>query len=119
MSSTLSGAVVRHPSEAKPTKILLRVLRQENPEAEPHWEEFRVPYQENLNVISALMHVQKDPVTLEGQTVRPPAWDAACLEEVCGSCTMNINGMIRQACTALIEDVAEIDGDAYRITLEP
>jgi succinate dehydrogenase / fumarate reductase iron-sulfur subunit len=32
---------------------------------------------------------------------------------------MNINGMIRQACTALIEDVGEIEGDEYVVTLEP
>ncbi len=102
-----------------PTKILLKVRRQDHPESESRWDEFRIPYRENLNVISALMHVQKDPVTVEGDTVRPPAWEAACLEEVCGSCTMNINGMIRQACTALIEEVAEVDGDTYCVTLEP
>jgi succinate dehydrogenase / fumarate reductase iron-sulfur subunit len=114
MGSTMSATAT-----TKPTKILVKILRQDDPKSSPTWEEFRVPYQENLNVISLLMHIQKDPVTVEGQTVRPPAWDAACLEEVCGSCTMNINGMIRQACTALIEEVGELDGDAYRITLEP
>ena len=31
------------------------------------------------------------------------AWDCSCLEEVCGACTMVINGRVRQACSALIE----------------
>jgi succinate dehydrogenase / fumarate reductase iron-sulfur subunit len=31
------------------------------------------------------------------------AWDANCLEEVCGACTMLINGRVRQACSALID----------------
>lgn len=102
-----------------PTRILLKVLRQENPGAEPYWEEYSVPYHEKTNVISALIQVQKDPVTADGKTVRPPTWEAACLEEVCGMCSMNINGMIRQACTALIEEVGEIEGDHYVVRLEP
>ena len=72
-----------------------------------------------MNVISALMEIQRNPLTQEGKEVEPPTWEAACLEEVCGSCTMNVNGRIRQACTALIEDVAELDGDTYEVILEP
>lgn len=78
-----------------------------------------MPYTENLNVISALMAVQKNPVTTSGKTVKPPSWDAVCLEEVCGMCTMNINGIIRQACTALIENVGEVEGDTYVVALKP
>lgn len=37
----------------------------------------------------------------------------SCLEEVCGACSMVINGKARQACTALIDKL----GDT--ITLEP
>ena len=104
---------------AHPTKIRLKVLRQQDKDAPSHWETFEIAFVEKLNVISALMAVQKDPVTLDGKQVRPPSWDAACLEEVCGSCTMNINGRIRQACTALIEEIGEVVGDAYEVTLEP
>ena len=104
---------------ATPTKIRIKVLRQSEPNAPQHWEEFEVPFREKLNVISALMEIRKKPVTVEGKGVRPPAWEAACLEEVCGSCTMNINGRIRQACTALIEDVGEVSGDTYEVKLEP
>ena len=46
----------------------------------------------------------------------PPAWEAACLEEVCGSCTMLINGRVRQACSALIDELAP-NGEV--IVLEP
>lgn len=90
-----------------------------NTDAEAYWEEFEVEYRDKVNVISALMDTRKNPVTVEGKTVQPPSWEAACLEEVCGSCTMNINGRIRQACTALIEEVGEIKGDTYHVTLEP
>ncbi|HWA81927.1 MAG TPA: succinate dehydrogenase iron-sulfur subunit [Fimbriimonadaceae bacterium] len=102
-----------------PSKIRLTVLRQAGTDQEQYWETFEIPFREKLNVISALIEVQKNPVTVEGKTVRPPVWVSACLEEVCGACTMNINGGIRQACTALIEDVAERNGDFYEVTLEP
>ena len=58
-------------------------------------------------------------MTAGGQSVQPPVWEAACLEEVCGSCSMNINGQIRQACTALIEEVGIVRGEAVEVTLEP
>ncbi len=101
------------------TKVRLRIKRQQDAGVKPHWETFEVPYKEKMNVISALMEVRKNPQTAEGTKVEPPAWEAACLEEVCGSCTMNINGMIRQACTALIEDVGKLKDDVYELTLEP
>ena len=99
--------------------IRLKIKRQEDAKAPIRWDTFEIPYKQNLNVISALIEIQKNPVTVEGKTVRPPTWEAACLEEVCGSCTMNVNGRIRQACTALVEDVGEEDGEVLEIMLEP
>jgi succinate dehydrogenase / fumarate reductase iron-sulfur subunit len=104
---------------ATASKIRLRILRQKNQQSESYWEEFEIPNRDKLNVISALIEVQKNPTTADGKSVHPPTWDAACLEEVCGSCTMNINGMIRQACTALIEEVGELEGDTLVVKLEP
>ncbi len=90
-----------------PEKIVLKIKRQEGPDAEPRWETFEIPYQPNMNVISALMETQINPVTAEGRKTTPPTWDAACLEEVCGSCSMRINGKPRQACTALIDELEQ------------
>jgi len=102
-----------------PKTIRLKIKRQESADGPVRWDTFDIPYKENLNVISALIETQKNPVTTEGKEVRPPAWEAACLEEICGSCSMNVNGRIRQACTALVEDVGEPNGDVLEITLEP
>lgn len=102
-----------------PSKIRLTILRQDSQGQEQYWETYEIPFREKLNVISALIEIQKNPVTADGKKVKPPAWEAACLEEVCGACTMNINGGIRQACTALIEQVGEPKGDFYEVTLEP
>lgn len=102
-----------------PTKVRLKIKRQRSAELPSYWETFEVPYQDKMNVISALMEVRKGPINEAGNPVDPPAWEAACLEEVCGSCTMIVNGGVRQSCTALIEEVGTPVGDTYELTLEP
>lgn len=93
--------------------VRLRVHRQASPDAAPYWEEFSVPFEPGMNVLSALMAVEAAPVNAAGQTVPPVAYEAACLEEICGSCTMVINGFVRQACSTLVENVT------HPIMLEP
>jgi succinate dehydrogenase / fumarate reductase iron-sulfur subunit len=63
------------------------------------------------------MEIQRNPVTTDGRRVSPAIYDAACLEEVCGSCAMNVNGRVRMACSALIDRIIG-DGEPI-ITLEP
>jgi len=110
-------------NEAKETKgkrVRLRVKRQDGPGQAPFWQEFDVPWQPRMNVISALMEIQKRPVTAGGERVTPVVWECACLEEVCGSCTMIINGRVRQSCSALVDAIADGEGDRARtIVLEP
>src|SRR5207302_10804557 len=90
-----------------PDTTIIRIKRQDGPEKPARWDEFHLPYRPNANVISVLMQIQRSPVTAEGRKVAPPVWDAACLEEVCGSCTMLINGRVRQACSALIDQLEQ------------
>src|SRR5262245_66676748 len=73
--------------------VHLKIRRQDGrnmPETR-RWEEFKVPYLPQMNVNSALQQIQKDPRTVDGKTVAPVVWEAACLEEVCGSCSMRIH----------------------------
>ncbi|MBS2028301.1 MAG: succinate dehydrogenase iron-sulfur subunit [Deltaproteobacteria bacterium] len=93
-------------------QIVIRIKRGEAGK-EPFFETFALPYKPNMNVISCLMEIQRNPVTQDGKKTTPVAWDQACLEEVCGSCTMNVNGKVRQACTALIDQLEQ------PVTLEP
>ena len=95
--------------------VTLKVKRQDGPDKASYWHSFKIPYTANMNVISALQAVQRDPKTTDGKTVPAVQWDCNCLEEVCGACTVNINGKVRQACTALIDDPAV----GREITLEP
>lgn len=85
--------------------IDLKILRQDSPDGAPYWDEFSVPYQPGINVIAALMEVQKNPVNKQGQSVAPVVWDCNCLEEICGACTMVINDRVQQACSALVDEL--------------
>jgi len=85
--------------------ITLRVQRQDRPDAAPRTETFRIPYRPNLNVISCLMEIRRKPATVEGKATTPVAWEQNCLENVCGSCTMLINGRPGQACATLVDRI--------------
>lgn len=101
-----------------PATVQFKIKRREKLEAAQYWETFEIPYRPNLNIISALMDIRKNPVTKEGKQTTPPVWQMSCLEQVCGICTMIINGKVRQSCSALIDQLlAEVGGNT--ITLEP
>ena len=87
--------------------VVLRIQRQERPTTAPYWEEFAVTREPRMNIISCLMSIERDPTTRDGRQTSPVAYQANCLEEVCGSCTMLINGKPQQACATLVESVAE------------
>ena len=59
---------------------------------------FEIPYRPNMNITSLLGEIACDPVTSAGVETTPIAYDANCLEEICGSCAMLINGRARMAC---------------------
>lgn len=82
--------------------ILFKIQRQTAPCEKPYWEEFNIRFRPGMNVITALMDIQRNPVTAQGKTTTPVAWECSCLEEVCGACSMRINGRARQSCTALV-----------------
>jgi succinate dehydrogenase / fumarate reductase iron-sulfur subunit len=93
--------------------IVIKIKRQDNANSKPYWEEFELPYKRNMNVTSSLMDIAANPVTRDGKKTTPITYDSNCLEEVCGSCAMLINGRARMACSALIDSLAQ------PVTLEP
>ena len=111
--ATKVGLKTESRGEAAEKWVTFRIWRQESATAPGGFEEFRVPYRKGANVISCLMEIQRNPVNAQGKTTTPVTWDAACLEEVCGSCAMNVNGKVRMACSALVDKLE------WPITLEP
>ncbi len=88
---------------AKPDTFEVRVLRQDAPGEPSYWERHTVKYEADMNVISVLQRIAAKATSSEGKHVAPVAWDCNCLEEVCGACTMVINGKVRQSCSALVD----------------
>jgi succinate dehydrogenase / fumarate reductase, iron-sulfur subunit len=104
-SSPVSQATVR-----------IRIQRQDAPDKPSYWQAFDVPRRPNMNIISALQYIAANPRTVDGVDTTPVVWDSGCLEEVCGACTMVINGHVRQSCSALID---RLSPNGEEITLTP
>lgn len=95
----------------------VKVLRQADPSSGSRWEVFDVLYEAGMNMTTVLQRIAADPVTADHQTTTPVAYDACCLEEVCGACSMLINGRVRQACSALIDPL--LAESAEEIEMKP
>lgn len=83
--------------------LSVRILRQDRPDEANYWQRFRIRREPGLNVTAILQRIAARPETESGEFTAPVAYEANCLEEVCGSCTMLINGRTRQACSALVD----------------
>jgi succinate dehydrogenase / fumarate reductase iron-sulfur subunit len=98
--------------------VIFRIARQDKPGGARYWQSFSVPHVPGMNVISALQSIAAHPLPIgEHEPATPVVWDCNCLEEVCGACTMIINGRVRQACTALVDEIGRTG--AGEIELEP
>lgn len=102
---------------SKPDHIEIRILRQDGPGQPSYWERHRVKYEPEMNVISVLQRIAAQATSADGRHVAPVAWDCNCLEEVCGACTMLINGKVRQSCSALVDKLLADKPD--EIELQP
>ncbi|HOW72743.1 MAG TPA: succinate dehydrogenase iron-sulfur subunit [Phycisphaerae bacterium] len=98
-------------------RVKLKIRRQNGPGQASYWQDFDIPYEAQMNVISCLQRIAEIGRTARGEKVAPVAWECSCLEEVCGACTMIINGRVRQSCTALVDRLTKEEGEVIR--LEP
>jgi succinate dehydrogenase / fumarate reductase iron-sulfur subunit len=93
----------------------VRILRQDAPSGPSYWERHRLEHVSDMNITSVLQSIAAQAETADGQKVAPVAYDANCLEEVCGSCTMLINGRTRQACSALVDKLLQENPDEIEL----
>ena len=87
--------------------IKVSIKRQPNPQTPARTETFEIPYRPNMNITSLLGEIAANPVTNTGDTTTAIAYDSNCLEEICGSCAMLINGKARMACSALVDKLEQ------------
>ncbi|QGJ69206.1 Succinate dehydrogenase iron-sulfur subunit [Planctomycetales bacterium 10988] len=108
---------VSNKVKEKPKSLYIRILRQDSPEDASYWERHTITYEPELNMTTVLQRVAAQAKTADGKDVTPVAYDVNCLEEICGSCTMLINGRVRQACSTLVDNL--LQENAEEIVLEP
>lgn len=87
--------------------VRLNVKRQDTPQSPSHWEEFELRWRPGMNVISALRDIAMNPVDRHGKPTIPITYDSNCLEDVCGSCAMRINGRAAMACSSLVDKLEQ------------
>ncbi len=87
--------------------VRFMIKRQDGPEVQPRWEEFDLRWRPGMNVITGLMDIAANPVDRFGKPVTPVYYESNCLEEVCGSCAMLINGRAAMACSALVRKLEQ------------
>ena len=90
-----------------PSTIKVEIKRQPNPDAPTTTEKFEVPYRSGMNITSLLGEIALNPVDISGKATTPITYDSNCLEEICGSCAMLINGKARMACSALVDKLEQ------------
>jgi len=113
MSDTPQSSPTSGASDAR--SFLVRVLRQETPGQPSYWEEHRVEHESDMNCISVLQKIAEKATTADGRRVAPVVWECNCLEEICGACTILVNGRVRQACTALVDRLLADQPDAIEL----
>ena len=87
--------------------IKVEIKRQPSPDAKANTESFEIPYRPNMNITSLLGEIALNPRTVNGTDTTPITYDSNCLEEICGSCAMLINGKAMMACSALVDKLEQ------------
>ena len=86
-------------ASTKYTEVVFRIRRFDpTQDADPHWEEYRLPYTDGMTVLDGLKVIK--------ETQAPSlSWRSSCRMGVCGSCGMFINGQARLACNTQITEL--------------
>ncbi len=80
--------------------IYLKIKRQASPIDKPYWESFSLEYKEEDTILSLLIRLE-NPST----SSNPVHHECNCKEEVCGTCTIRINGVPRLSCSTRVGDL--------------
>lgn len=98
----------------------IKVLRQVAPNSESYWESFNADVPGETSVAALLDHINfnDDIVDESGKPTTRIGWECSCLQGVCGSCAMVINGTPSLACETFVKDLLK-DFDKGVITIRP
>ena len=93
----------------------VKILRKSSPASESYWETFNYDGPEEASIASLLdyLNYHDDIVDAQGNSVSRIGWECSCLQGVCGSCAMVINGRPALACETFVKNLGN------EITIEP
>ena len=93
----------------------VRILRREFPESESYWECFDADVPGEMSVAGLIdyLNYHDDIVDENGKKTTRIGWECSCLQGVCGSCAMVINGVPALACDTFVKDLGE------EVTIQP
>ena len=80
----------------------LKIKRQASPVEKPYWEEFALRYEDSDTILSLLIRLSQYP----GEGSTPVHHECNCKEEICGICTIRVNGKPCQSCSTLIKNLS-------------
>ncbi|MCR5420570.1 MAG: hypothetical protein K6E98_06170 [Lachnospiraceae bacterium] len=85
----------------------IKILRQTLPNTEPYWEGFDVDVNKDMTIAGVLDHINynDDIIDDTGKKTSRIRWECSCLQGMCGSCAMVINGIPALACETMIRDL--------------
>ncbi len=95
-------------TQAQVKSLEIRVLRQDSLEhpRTRRWETYAVSLPPTSTLAEALRAAQCAPLTTDGSTVAPLAFDHDCQQGLCGACSVLVDGRVTLACTAKLGDLS-------------
>lgn len=85
----------------------VKILRQQSPDSESYWETFNADVPGEMSIAGLIDHLnyRDDIVDENGKKTTRIGWECSCLQGVCGSCAMVINGVPALACDTFVKDL--------------
>ena len=98
----------------------VKILRQVSPFSESYWETFNadVPPETSVAALLDYLNYNDDIVDETGRATTRIGWECSCLQGICGSCAMVINGVPSLACETFVKDLVAGSKDGT-ITIKP
>lgn len=98
----------------------VKLLRQVSPFSESYWETFNadVPPETSVAALIDYLNYNDDIVDETGKPTTRIGWECSCLQGVCGSCAMVINGVPSLACETFVKDIVK-DPSKDTVTIKP
>ncbi len=84
----------------------VKILRQVSPYSESYWETFNADVSGETSIAALLdfINYNDDIVDENGIPTTRIGWECSCLQGICGSCAMVINGVPSLACETFVKD---------------